>query len=28
MKDGGKIIKQMERVDLFMLMEMFMMECG
>jgi hypothetical protein len=28
MKVGGKIIKQMEREDLYMLMEMFMMECG
>jgi hypothetical protein len=28
MKDGGKIIKLTVKEDLFMQMEMFMMECG
>jgi hypothetical protein len=28
MKDGGKIIKQMEKADLYMLMEMYMMAIG
>lgn len=28
MKDGGSIIKQMEKEDLFMLMETFTMEIG
>ena len=28
MKDGGKTTKQMEKVDLFMQMEIFMMDTG